>query len=1521
MASKVNVKFLVVLSTVLVGVFVAVAATAVIVLRKDASDHYDTGMKLMAEGNARQAERAFSKAVNKEMTNITYLEAWENALETMVPESRAEFEDSFQEYRGLQRQLSTVDPFNVERAEDFLAFNWQMVQGSRAVETHRNMRSTAEDVLNNFRQANRPESEWASLRMYSALAGVEIIRLTEVPDADLRESVKRDLDAAQAARPGDLDLARAAADWHLIEIRQMPGGTDAPAAKEAIRQARGVLQAAVAEASDSADARLTALRADWLPAFRLALGEELLDREATLDRLGGIGERIKQAESATASFELMQRFWQTEAEASGRRDVPITRDVLDHLIESRPDDVMLLRLLAVIQQTARQFADAIATWQRIIDLPDRAVSLNGFRLLNMRDDGVFAQSGLAFDRWLANDDEAVRTEMVALLESRNQTLSQRLPPASPRLLLSTARVAFANQRLDEARRQLVRYVEESPVENPQALRMLSRIALSRNNLGEARTRLERVVALDRNDIPARIELAEVTAQIGDVERAIELYEEIVRIIPNQDRLNERLARLRAISGDGGTGDPIQDEMIRAAQVARGSGIEPGDPQRALDMINSLEPSTEPRLVRDRMQYLLMLDRVAEAREALQAGLTANPNDDQLSRLRPLLDAQSTIEVSEILIDLGSASEPRKLVAKGELRRRAGEIERGNQLLAQAMEAAPDDAAVIESSFRAAMADGRGEDAARLAARAVELDLDGVGGLSFRARQMMSFGDPEEARALLENAVEQRPDSVPMLRLLAQQQLATGQTPQAVATLESALALRGNDTGVLGDYVTALVRSDRTQLALQTLRDRESAVVGSDRLIEMRLQLESMVGDQDEVIRVREDIAIDDPDNASNLIQLATAYIDLGRWDQAVATIDRLRELAPGLAPTELQARVAAGQGDLAAARAVYRDEIRRLLTESADADAGPTYASLGQLLLSLGDVEGGLEALRTARRWERPETMPIERQLAEALFRVQRYDEAAESFRTLVDAGMDDDSRYLTRRLAETHIRLGQLDEAEALLVGLNDLEERDQTILVLRAEVAQARGETTEARELLDRATRLFPQSSLVFQRRAALFAGLAEQNNNTRLIRDAIDDLDTAVRLDPQNSSVYRTRGALKIRIGDRDAAFSDLAEAARLNPSDTRLVVGVIAALVDSDDAARAMSLADEIVEVRNDIETLVAFGDVFSSRGEVRRSRSYYERAWERVQTIEVARRYVRALLDDQPKRYAEVQQVLGALGAEIESDPAMLLARAETLVQRGRMDLAVSDAVRAFGLVEENPDAIQAWFTRTREVLGDGSSDFAPVLAGIGSVGPRAAWSAYFRGVIGLEASRSAEVERAVAGLGSLLSDQAPPAASRFAAEALSRHFTEGEQHERALQALLAVESRFPEDWQLHNNIAYILTERLDRPSEAVDHAERAASLNPRVPEILDTLGWTYAKLSRLDEAQETLERALAQVGRTPTRAIILAHLAHVRLETEDTDGARAALEDFRSLVRDGIEPAESYKQLAEETSRRIASQG
>ena len=128
MASRVNVKFVVILSTVLVLVAAGTGFLAYKVVFKSAADLAAAGDAKMASGEIRAAELLYSKAVNKDPYNSELLLKWENALEQWTPETDRELQNEFRNtYVLLRRQLALSDNHtNIDYQIEYADLLWQL---------------------------------------------------------------------------------------------------------------------------------------------------------------------------------------------------------------------------------------------------------------------------------------------------------------------------------------------------------------------------------------------------------------------------------------------------------------------------------------------------------------------------------------------------------------------------------------------------------------------------------------------------------------------------------------------------------------------------------------------------------------------------------------------------------------------------------------------------------------------------------------------------------------------------------------------------------------------------------------------------------------------------------------------------------------------------------------------------------------------------------------------------------------------------------------------------------------------------------------------------------------------------------------------------------------------------------------------------------------------------------------------------------------------------------------------------
>jgi tetratricopeptide (TPR) repeat protein len=107
----------------------------------------------------------------------------------------------------------------------------------------------------------------------------------------------------------------------------------------------------------------------------------------------------------------------------------------------------------------------------------------------------------------------------------------------------------------------------------------------------------------------------------------------------------------------------------------------------------------------------------------------------------------------------------------------------------------------------------------------------------------------------------------------------------------------------------------------------------------------------------------------------------------------------------------------------------------------------------------------------------------------------------------------------------------------------------------------------------------------------------------------------------------------------------------------------------------------------------------------------------------------------------------------------------------------------------------------------------------------------------------------------------------------------------AEDSLRKVLNILPNDPVALNNLGYMLIERNERPEEALEMIRRAVRAEPTSSSYLDSLGWAYFKLGKLEEAERYLSEA---ARRDPFSATIQDHLGDVYNKLGKTEPARTA---------------------------------
>jgi Flp pilus assembly protein TadD len=133
--------------------------------------------------------------------------------------------------------------------------------------------------------------------------------------------------------------------------------------------------------------------------------------------------------------------------------------------------------------------------------------------------------------------------------------------------------------------------------------------------------------------------------------------------------------------------------------------------------------------------------------------------------------------------------------------------------------------------------------------------------------------------------------------------------------------------------------------------------------------------------------------------------------------------------------------------------------------------------------------------------------------------------------------------------------------------------------------------------------------------------------------------------------------------------------------------------------------------------------------------------------------------------------------------------------------------------------------------------------------------------------------------------------------------------EESLRRILA---RDPNNATALNNLGYFLVERNERLPEALEMIQRAVRVNPTNSSFLDSLGWAYFKLGKLDEAEKHLSEA---ARRNTTSATIHEHLGDLYQKRGRSEEARVAWQKALSLSTEAGDVARLKGKLGDKAQK------
>jgi tetratricopeptide (TPR) repeat protein len=1033
-------------------------------------------------------------------------------------------------------------------------------------------------------------------------------------------------------------------------------------------------------------------------------------------------------------------------------------------------------------------------------------------------------------------------------------------------------------------KKLARASSQFNDQNPDVLVHLAQACERDRQTGEAAKVIRKLMAL-RPEVPAiKAELARIQLINGQTDK--EALAESARLLDEvlkEDPANEAALRLHA-----------------------GHLVMSGKKEEALKVFKQLEPDKKPDVAVNMARLYADLNQKAVGRELVEPYFQKDPKNLQLlqemlrladgrEQALAYIKASRDAGASGGVLDLweaqvsGDAAKARATLTEmvtGEdvkdpvvrhlnrfaLLRQEGKTEEANQELEAAAKINPDHARLVDTRFELALQEQKWDQAESLAARAGRLGLDQAEGRFYFGRLELSRGRHDEAISSFRQGTQVRPVYAEGHRLLAEALRANNDHAAALAEYGVALEQQPGNVDVMRGMAVSLAALDRAGEALPMMRRAYEAAPNNPTVLNQYLAMEQQIGDPQRALELRQKIAAANPKDLANRRAVAVLLARLKRGEEALKEADAL--VAEN--PADLDS-----VGTAAGVRAVLgkKDEGRKLLQDyvngRGDKATSNDWILFARYLLSVQDIGAATAAYGQAIALEDPKARPATRELADNLFGMREYKQAAEHYQKLYD--LDPKDKRIAQRFVETLLRDSQLDRAEKVLSEHRAAAGDDGAVALLEAMLWSQRGEPDKALAAINRGLEKEPTRALLYLERARLQES------------------------DPAKS----------------DAVFADLRKAVELDGNLAVAQLGLASAHVRRKENGEAIRVLEQLLEDAPQVgQARLMLVDLYLAAGQADRARAAVEDAqrlfprdpaWARV-----AARL--AMMDKKPEvAEKHLRQALGLSGA-----PQDFVTLADFLLGQKRGGEALKMLDEQPGMLGQSP-LLQAMRGRALALDKKTEPADAAFVKAIGMAGDYAslqAVAAQMEQALGREAA-VAMLDKHAAGAqqveGQVLVAQLEAGGGKRQ-EAISRlQRIEGAVpaedrtlYDRVLSAMLhqqgdyagaaAVYKRLadnnPKELAAFNNLAYLLGENLNRPADALPYAEKAAELAPNDPQVLDTLGWVQFKAGKTDEAYNNLRRSVdSQVFAANTY-----HLAEVLLARDEKEGARQMFESAKRLA-------------------------
>ncbi len=1482
MASRVNTKFVIGLITVLV-VVVGLGGVYLFVIRPDTTKLIQRGDQYLAQGLTDKALDQYGRAIKKRPDDVGLLMRYAQVLEQAKTSDPRTARKYLRQLLSALHQTLTQEPNHAEAFEKLMGVYLRLARDLGDFESWKRMHDEADGKLK-----GQAASETTVLaQKYRGIAQVNRMEGLDLTQEE-RDQARDDLLAAIEQFPEDRDVSYYLAAWYVLNARALERDPNADFQQEADEQyekADQLSRESLASRPDDPRRQIDRLRmlglldrSDQQEAIDLSqqIEKQLSDNPTSLrmilelvELLPGVGRNRVEGEAPDPSWAVSGL---VRAEA-----------LLRSAGEANPSEPRFVAALGRVLELQQRHDEAKVFYKQAFELQPSTNIFEGVQLDRLRASATVKYVGLV----LKPIDSMTQPQKQAAIEESDALMSQVVAnygESSGEVNLALGKIAMARGQWGQASERLDRANSQFKGTNPEVLLLAAKSWVQMGELGAATDRLERLVQIKPKYMPARYELINLYIGLDQLRNAQSQVNRILRENPrdtralrlNADLLAQRGQTEQAIDAYLRLNPQQNTELI---PKLAGLYIATGQTDTARGLLES-------RFEQDTTNIKLLQDLIRLSQDAKQAigyihaAREAGADPKALEILESQFSGKAELaQVLEGLIDKDATPFDQHM-KRFNLYYRLGRIDEAMGELDQAAKLKPEHPMVITGQFEQALRGRQWDRAQALAGQAATANLDMAEGMFFYGRLASQRGQYEEAIANYRRGLSLREIYSEGWRQLGDVQRRVSAWEEAAASYRRAIDQRPNNIAALTGLAVVQNALGKHVQSLETYRKALRFSPRNRALREQYLMNERLYGDPQKVLKWRQKIAAEDPDDLANRRQMILLLAQEDRLEDAQRLADALiQQAGADRENTRTAATVRSLAGDTDAAQKMIQDYVHGLKDEAVDED----WMMLARFLLDVGQDDQAMAAYRRAVEIEDPKLRRATREFADFLFEQGQYAEAVERYEHLWESNPED--QRVGYRYVEALLRLNEPERAKQVLASVTKQHGVSGNTHVLKAMISRAHGDTESALASLNEAAQLEPNRAVIYYQRSDL------QASDPRLETQVMDDLRHALELDPDLSAARRLLATVHVRRGERSEAVRELVTLIKRNP--------------------RHIAARLQLVGLYQDT------GQMGPRRTLLAESAKRFPKAaiWPQLQAQQ-------ALLDGDEslaiRKLAEAfalvpsPQTLGELAALLirmdKAQEALDLLRAHGEIVR-HVPLLHALRGRALVLLEQDDLANRA-FTRAVERC-DSFKQIAAV--GIQMTQAMGREKAITRldalsqtlsqnrslvelGVIQLEAEAK-KYDQAIGRLRRIdvsIPDTSPQRVQFNRLLALVLH--QQGQHEQALGVYEQMLKSQPNNLITLNNAAYLLAEDLNRADEALPLARRAADLAPENPLVLDTLGWSLFKSGQAQSALTVLRRS---VRITPSSLNSL-HLGDV---LQDTGDSRAAIEMYTQA-----------KQLAEESN-------